>query len=86
MDLAIHQKELADVGMLEQSCSRCAAVTRWGLAADYRKTDRRSADRRNDERRREIAIAPLVGRERRGGRDRRSGPIRRSQRRTARAR
>jgi len=85
LELAVHQKELADVGMLEQTCAHCRAVTRWGLAADYRRTERRSNDRRGDERRREIALAPLVGRERRGGRDRRFGAIRRTERRHARA-
>jgi hypothetical protein len=82
VELAIHQKELADVGMLEQSCARCQTTTRWGLAADYRRRDRRSTERRaRDERRHEIALAPLVGRERRAGRDRRLGPIRRAERR-----
>ncbi|GEM_PF-2531695 len=85
LDLAVHQKELADVGMLEQACGRCRTVTRWGLAADYRRRERRSKDRRGDDRRREIVLAPLVGRERRAGRDRRLGPVRRSERRLPRS-
>lgn len=79
-ELASNQKELADVGMLERKCIQCNADTRWGLAQDYRRTDRRSADRRQSERRMTRGIAHAD--ERRSS-ERRSGPVRRAERRAA---
>ena len=74
-ELANNQKELADVGMLELRCRRCATPTRWGLAENYRQVDRRSADRRGGAERRRSSRAST---------DRRRGSIRRFERRTAR--
>ena len=71
-ELATNQKELADVGMLELRCRRCATGTRWGLAENYRRVDRRQADRRRTERRTKS----------RASADRRRETIRRFERRT----
>ena len=72
-ELATNQKELAEVGMLELRCRRCAASTRWGLAENYRRVDRRQADRRRADRRRKSRATA----------DRRRGSIRKFERRTA---
>jgi hypothetical protein len=56
--LATNEQELANVGMLERSCQKCAGTTRWGLAQDYRRIERRLLERRS-------ASLPLAGRERR---------------------
>ena len=74
-ELANNQKELADVGMLELRCRRCGIISRWGLAENYRRVDRRTADRRRSAERR---------RQPRASADRRRGSIRRFERRTAR--
>ena len=50
-DLGSNQQELANAGMLERQCPGCGAETKWGLAQDYRKLDRRASDRRGGERR-----------------------------------
>ena len=45
--LASNEQDLANVGMLERACAPCGKDTRWGLAQDYRHTQRRSNERRN---------------------------------------
>ncbi len=68
-ELATNERELANVGMLERSCTPCGADTRWGLAQDYRRVERRSVERRHSG-----AGAP-------GGSERRSSDRRRQERR-----
>lgn len=80
--LAAHQVELAQVGMLEVHCFGCGKIARFQLVAARRATDRRMMDRRNVERRMQMMPAPLLGRERRGGKERRTGPIRKTERRS----
>ncbi len=46
-ELATNERELANVGMLERSCTPCAKDTRWGLAQDYRRVERRGTERRS---------------------------------------
>jgi hypothetical protein len=67
--LATNEQDLANVGMLERRCGKCGSETRWGLAQDYRRVDRRMGDRRRG------MVAP-PGADRRMG-DRRGGPDRR---------
>ncbi len=45
-ELASNEQELVNVGMLERSCTPCGKDTRWGLAQDYRRVQRRSTERR----------------------------------------
>jgi hypothetical protein len=59
-ELATNERELANVGMLERACTPCRMDTRWGLAQDYRRVERRGTERRS-----ERATAPSGG-ERRG--------------------
>lgn len=80
-ELATNQKELADVGMLERHCIQCSSDTRWGLAQDYRRAERRAADRRHTQRR--ARAGARVASERRAGSERRSGPVRATERRRA---
>ena len=68
-ELATNEKELANVGMLERTCARCAMDTRWGLAQDYRRVERRSVERRHSR-----GAAP-------GGGERRSAERRKQERR-----
>lgn len=82
--LAANEQELAKVGMLERQCERCRQTTRWGLAEDYRRIDRRVGERRRGERR-SGRPAPPAG-ERRMGTERRYGEMRRTQRRKGRTR
>lgn len=56
--LASNELELANVGMLERACGKCGRDTRWGLAQDYRRVERRGAERR-------AASLPHAGPERR---------------------
>lgn len=51
MEMAANQIELANAGMLERQCPGCGAESKWGLAQDYRKQDRRAKARRRGERR-----------------------------------
>jgi hypothetical protein len=44
--LATNEQDLANVGMLERRCGKCGNETRWGLAQDYRRVERRGGDRR----------------------------------------
>lgn len=81
LHLAVHQQELAQVGMLEQHCFGCAKIAMWQLVATARRDDRRAQERRDRDRRQQMLQAPLIGRERRASRDRRAGPIRKTQRR-----
>ena len=83
LDLAVNQQELANVGMLERRCARCGRETPWGLAEDYRKTERRTADRRALQRR-VRAEHPPGGGERRRGQERRMRSARNAQRRRSR--
>jgi hypothetical protein len=85
LQMAVHQHELAQVGMLEQHCFRCGVIARWQLVAEVRHSERRVSDRRADDRRR-LMQAPLLGRERRNARERRSGPVRKGERRLEEAR
>ena len=64
-ELATNERELANVGMLERACKACGTDTRWGLAQDYRRVERRNADRRRGR-------APAPGGGERRGSDRRS--------------
>lgn len=80
--LAVNQVELAQVGMLELPCLGCAKLARWQLVATRRRDERRSNERRAHERRLQMMPAPLLARERRGGRERRTGPVRKVRRRT----
>ena len=50
-ELALNEKDLANVGMLERHCVSCGTVTKWGLAQDYRRIERRRMERRRGERR-----------------------------------
>jgi len=77
-ELATNQQELASVGMLEQSCFRCNRSTFWGLAENYRLSDRRGNERRRVERRHTSAPVPV---ERRRHTDRRTAPVRQRERR-----
>ncbi len=79
--LAAHQIELAQVGMLEVHCFGCGKIARFQLVAARRANDRRALERRGAERRMQMMPAPLLGRERRGGKERRTGPIRKPERR-----
>lgn len=68
-ELAVNERDLANVGMLERNCKRCGRDTPWGLAEDYRRAERRVGERRR-------GIGRWAGeerrkRDRRGGRDRR---------------
>jgi hypothetical protein len=81
LHLAAHQMELAQVGMLEQHCFGCARISLWQLVAARRRDERRRDERRRLERRQYLMQAPLLGRERRGGKERRLGPIRKVERR-----
>jgi hypothetical protein len=54
----VNEQDLANVGMLERRCEKCGHVTRWGLAQDYRRKERRESDRR-------AGAAPFGGQERR---------------------
>ncbi len=78
--LAVNEQELANVGMLERRCERCHKTTRWGLAQDYRRLDRRAGERRHGERRSAPGALPPAG-ERRMTTDRRFGDMRRTARR-----
>ena len=80
--LAVNQVELAQVGMLEMPCLECAKVARWQLVATRRRDERRLDERRAQERRLQMMPAPLLGRERRGGKERRKGPVRKARRRS----
>jgi hypothetical protein len=71
-ELAPNERDLVTVGMLERRCSRCSADTRWGLAEDYRRGERRQMERRR-------GIGRWTGAERRKG-ERRSGGDRRGSR------
>ena len=59
-ELASNEQELANVGMLERSCAPCGKGTRWGLAQDYRRVQRRATERRS------MRAAVPGGSERRG--------------------
>ena len=83
LDLAVNQQELANVGMLERRCTRCARETPWGLAEDYRRKDRRASERRSTQRRAKTQAPPAQS-DRRRGQDRRLGDLRRTQRRGSR--
>jgi hypothetical protein len=73
-ELAPNEMELANVGMLERRCSRCARATRWGFTRDYRRRDRRQLERRRADRR--VAANPNYA-----GPERRKGPMRLGERR-----
>lgn len=45
-ELAMNEQDLANVGMLERPCAPCGKDSRWGLAQDYRRVQRRNSDRR----------------------------------------
>jgi hypothetical protein len=79
-ELAVNEQELANVGMLERRCSACARITAWGLAQDYRRTDRRRGERRRGQRR-TASLSPPGDQDRRGPTDRRIGDMRKGQRR-----
>jgi hypothetical protein len=67
--LATNEQDLANVGMLERRCGKCGGDTRWGLAQDYRRVERRLGDRRKA-----MLVPPGVERrhtDRRTGSDRR---------------
>jgi hypothetical protein len=64
-ELASNEQDLVNVGMLERSCAPCGKATRWGLAQDYRRVQRRSTERRN-------MRAPAPGSGERRGNERRS--------------
>ena len=81
--LAANQVELAQVGMLQVHCFGCGKMANWQLVATRRANDRRAQDRRTVERRISLLVAPLLGRERRGGKERRGGPIRKQERRSS---
>ena len=68
-ELATNERDLANVGMLERACTACGMDTRWGLAQDYRRVERRGTERRS-----ERAPAP-------GGGERRSNERRARERR-----
>ena len=57
VELTGQEKDLVTVGMLERRCTGCARGTRWGLAHDARRRDRRVSEQRraqgqvNEERR-----------------------------------
>jgi hypothetical protein len=59
-ELASNEQDLANVGMLERSCAPCGKGTRWGLAQDYRRVQRRAKERRS------MRAAAPGGGERRG--------------------
>lgn len=80
VEMAVNEQELANVGMLERRCERCARQTTWGLAQDYRNKDRRRGERRDTQRRKAAVPSPSDA-ERRRGLDRRIGDMRRGQRR-----
>ncbi|MBI3406545.1 MAG: hypothetical protein HY046_13920 [Acidobacteria bacterium] len=46
-ELASNEEDLVGAGLLERHCVRCASMTRWGKAEDYR----RVGERRKNERR-----------------------------------
>ena len=46
-ELASNEEDLVSAGLLERHCVRCASMTRWGKAEDYR----RASERRKNERR-----------------------------------
>lgn len=70
-ELASNERDLVNVGMLERSCTPCGKDTRWGLAQDYRRVQRRATERRN------MRAAAPGGSERRG-KERRSTERRRT--------
>jgi hypothetical protein len=79
-ELAVNQRELAEVGMLERGCFRCGTDTRWGRLEDYRRAERRHTERRAGERR-SRGLPRAAEPERRTGFERRKGPIRLADRR-----
>ncbi|MBI1749550.1 MAG: hypothetical protein HY234_04230 [Acidobacteria bacterium] len=70
-ELASNEQDLVNVGMLERSCPPCGKDTRWGLAQDYRRVERRNVERRR-------APAPAPGGGERRGSQRRTEERRRT--------
>jgi hypothetical protein len=68
--LATNELELVNVGMLERACDKCGRDTRWGLAQDYRRVQRRATERR-------ATLLPHAGPDRRHD-NRRTGAERRT--------
>ena len=51
VELTGEEKDLVTVGMLERRCTGCDRGTRWGLAHDARRNERRISEKRHADQR-----------------------------------
>ncbi len=84
--LVSNEEDLANAGMLERHCVRCATVTRWGQAEDYRRGSQHRQGERRTGRFRRRENRRVATREKPSDRrhsERRSGRFRRREHRRA---